>query len=227
MLPARMRVFALSLFILAAVAFARPARAQDPVPRIGPFVIDLHGTFPRFPEDQLVADSRGMSLAELPGTGLGVQIGIHVYPVRWKAITIGLGGEYASGRARQTPPDGATDLRATEERFTSIAPQISLNFGNGHGWSYISGGLGNATWSIVPAGQDGYPPDSEKLKTVNYGFGARWFAKSHLAFSFDVRFYAMNPGTGGIVQGMDGAPVPVPGTPRTTLMILGAGVSVK
>jgi hypothetical protein len=219
---ARMRAFALSLFILAAVSFARPARAQDPPPRIGPFVIDLHGTFPRFPEDQFVADSRGMSLAELPGTGLGVQVGIHVYPVRWKAITIGLGGEYASGRARQTPPDGVTTLRPAEERFTSLAPQISFNFGNGHGWSYISGGLGTATWSIVPQGQDGYPPDSEKLKTVNYGFGARWFAKSHVAFSLDVRFYAMNPGAGGEVQG-----TPFPGTPRTTLLIFGAGISVK
>ncbi len=227
MLLARMRVFALSLFILGAVALARPARAQDPPPRIGPFVIDLHGTFPRFPEDQLVADSRGMSLAELPGTGLGVQVGVHVYPVRWKAITIGLGGEYASGRARQTPVAGATMLRSAEERFTSLAPQFSLNFGNGHGWSYISGGLGNSTWSIVPEGQDGYAPDSEKLKTVNYGFGARWFARSHLAFSFDVRFYAMNPGTGGTVQGMDGTTVPLPGTPRTTLLILSAGVSVK
>jgi hypothetical protein len=222
MLLARMRVFALSLFILAAVSFAGPARAQDPPPRIGPFVIDLHGTLPRFPEDQLVADSRRMSLAELPGSGLGVQVGIHVYPIRWKAITIGLGGEYASGRARQTPAEGATNLHSADERFTSLAPQLSLNFGNGHGWSYISGGLGNATWSIVPQGQDGYPPDSETLKTVNYGFGARWFAKSHVAFSFDVRFYVMNPGIGGEVQG-----TPLPGTPRTTLLIFGAGVSVK
>jgi hypothetical protein len=221
MLLARMRALALSLFILAAGAFARPARAQDPPPRIGPFVIDLHGTFPRFPDDQLVADSRGMKLAELPGTGLGVQVGIHVYPIRWKAITIGLGGEYASGRARQTPSEGTT-LRSAEERFTSLAPQLSLNFGNGHGWSYISGGLGNSTWAIVPEGQDGYPPDSETLKTVNYGFGARWFARSHVAFSLDVRFYAINPGLAGQI----GTTV-LPQSPRTTLLILGAGVSVK
>ena len=222
MLLARMRVFALSLFILAAVSLARPARAQDPPPRIGPFVVDLHGTFPRFPEDQLVADSRNMWLAELPGTGLGVQIGLHVYPVRWKAITIGLGGEYAASRARQTPAAGVTNVRAAEERFTSLAPQLSLNFGNGHGWSYISGGLGTATWSLVPEGQDGYPPDSDKRKTVNYGFGARWFARSHLAFSFDVRFYAINPGSAGQI-----GTILLPQSPRTTLMIIGAGISVK
>ena len=37
--------------------------------------------------------------------------------------------------------------------------------------------------------------DEEPLKTINYGGGARWFTKTHLAFSFDVRFYAINPGT--------------------------------
>ena len=42
--------------------------------------------------------------------------------------------------------------------------------------------------------------------------------KSHLAFSFDVRFYAINPGTEYIG---------LPGSPRTTLTIIGAGVSVK
>ena len=35
---------------------------------------------------------------------------------------------------------------------------------------------------------------SARLKTINYGGGARWFAKAHVAFSFDVRFYAINPG---------------------------------
>ena len=39
-----------------------------------------------------------------------------------------------------------------------------------------------------------YPPDDEPLNTINYGGGARWFIKPHVAFSFDVRFYAINPG---------------------------------
>ena len=218
MLLARMRVFALSLSILAAIACAPPARAQDPPPRIGPFVVDLHGTFPKFPEEPLLADSRGMTLAELPGAGLGLQVGIHVYPVRWKAITLGLGGEYASTRARQAPGDGVIGVRAAEERFSSLTPQISFNFGTGRGWSYFSGGVGNSKWSIVPQGQDGYPPDTDSVKTINYGGGARWFARSHLAFSIDVRFYAMNPGPSGFA---------FPQRPRTTLMIVGAGLSVK
>ena len=48
--------------------------------------------------------------------------------------------------------------------------------------------------------------------------GGRWFAKKHVAFSFDVRFYAINPGppNGRFV-----------GSPRTTLLVIGGGVSVK
>lgn len=213
----RMRAVAVSLVLLAMLA-PRPARAQDPPPRIGPFVLDLHATVPRFPDDPLLGDSRGLALAELPGSGLGVQVGIHVYPLRWRAITFGIGGEVTLGQARETPPNESQYIRATEERFASIAPQISFNFGTGNGWSYISGGIGQSVWSLIPDGQDAYPSDTGRVKTINYGGGARWFMKRHVGFSFDVRLYAINPG----------APVfGFPGSPRTTLMVIGAGVSVK
>ena len=70
----------------------------------------------------------------------------------------------------------------------------------------------------MPKGQEGFAPDSDRLRTFNYGGGARWFMKSHLAFSFDVRLYSINPGAPyfGFL-----------GTPRTLLMIIGAGVSLK
>jgi hypothetical protein len=218
-----MRFLVVSLVVLK-VSAASPARAQDPPPRIPFYVIDLHATVPRFPsDDPALADSRGMLLAELPGSGLGVQVGLHLYPLRWRAVTFGLGGELTAGRSRQTPDAGTTTtggtlLRPSEERFFSISPQISFNFGTGHGWSYISGGLGQSRWAIVPEGQDGFPPDSEPLKTINYGGGARWFMKRHLAFSFDVRFYAISPGTdyAGFL-----------GSPRTTLTVIGAGISLK
>jgi len=213
----RMCAVAVPLVILAFLA-PGSARAQDPPPRIGPFVLDLHATVPRFKGDPLLGDSRGLALAELPGSGLGVQVGLHVYPLRWRAMTFGIGGEVTIGRARETPPDGSLFLRATEERFTSIAPQVSFNFGAGNGWSYLSGGIGQSVWSLIPAGRDAYPSDTERLKTINYGGGARWFMKRHVGFSFDVRFYAINPG------------MPVfgfPGSPRTTLMVIGAGVSVR
>src|SRR5437867_10228304 len=85
------------------LAVASPAAAQEPPPRIGPFVVDLHGTVPRFPDDQNLADSRAMLAAELPGRGFGIQFGATVYPLRLKAVTFGLGGELATSRARHKP----------------------------------------------------------------------------------------------------------------------------
>ena len=81
-----------------------------------------------------------------------------------------------------------------------------------------SGGLGQSTWSVIPAGRAPLPSDLARLKTINYGGGARWFSKTHVAFSFDVRFYAINPGP---------ASIDFPGSPRTTMLVIGAGVSLK
>jgi len=215
----RMRAPVFACASLIVLLAANRALAQDPPPRIGPFVVDLHATVPRFPQDVQLAESRAMTLAELPGNGLGVLVGVHVYPLRWRAVTFGLGGEFATGRARQTPAAAQTILRPATERLTTITPQLSFNFGTGNGWSYISGGLGRSTWAVTPQGQEGFAADSEQLKTISYGGGARWFMKTHLAFSFDARFYAINPGT-PFVAG-------VLGSPRTTLIVIGAGVSVR
>ena len=207
------------VLVLATLAAASPVFAQEPPPKIGPYVVDLHLTVPRFPSDDAnLALSRGMQLGELPGAGIGVQLGAHVYPLRWKVITFGIGGEVASAHASQTPLDPTSGLRASTETFKTLDGDLSFNFGTGNGWSYISGGLGQSTRSLVPAGEAPLPSDSERLRTVHYGAGARWFAKKHLAFSFDIRWYQMDPGTP--VLGF-------PGTPRTTLMIMGAGVSVR
>jgi hypothetical protein len=211
------RVLSVLLLLLAAAA---PVQAQDPPPRIPLFVVDFHATAPGFPsESQPLAESRGLKPAELPGRGLGLQAGLHLYPLRYRGITFGIGGEVATSRATQTPPSGTTvTLRPTEEHFRSIAPQISFNFGNGHGWSYLSGGLGQSNWQLKLQGAENSAADVEPLKTINYGGGARWFIKPHLAFSFDVRFYAINPGAPE--EGR-------PGSPRTTLLAIGAGISVK
>jgi hypothetical protein len=209
------------MLVLALCALARPTCAQDPPPKIGPFVIDLQGTAPGFPsDDQQLADSRGVLLQELPGRGFGLHAGAHVYVLRWKAVTFGLGADLTMSRSHQKPPQITETVfgRPVTERFTHLAPQLSFNFGDGDGWSYLSGGIGTATWSLVPDGEPPQAPDSERLQTINYGGGGRWFIKRHLAFSFDVRFYAVNPTT------------PLPGRPngpRTTLLSMGAGISVK
>jgi hypothetical protein len=200
---------------------AVPARAQDPPPRIPVVVIDVHGTFPRFPKDPLLADSRGITAAEMPGMGRGVQAGVHLRVVKMKAITLGVGGQAMIGRSKQTPPPEQQDeLQAVTETFRTISAQLSLNFGTGNGWSYVSGGLGRSQWSIVPEGLDPLPGDEEVLRTFNYGGGARWFPKTHLAFSFDVRFHAVDP---GVVSSLPGRPP----SPRTRFLVLAAGISLK
>jgi hypothetical protein len=213
----------------AAVCLAcRPAAAQEPPPAIPHFVVDLHGVFPSFPVNQALADSRGLGasgLSELPGRAFGGDFAVHLYPFRWKAITFGIGARVMGARATnepQTVPDQSTTLVAVTEKLTSIGPELSFNFGTGAGWSYLSGGISASRWSIIPKLPDGtdappQPPDEERLKTITYGGGARWFAKPHLAFSFDVRFYAINPSTTG----------DLPPSPRTTLLVIGAGVSIK
>ena len=198
------------------------ADAQEPAPpRIGPFVVDVQGTFPQFPTDlPQLADSRGLTLDELPGLGVGVNVGAHLYFLKWRAITFGVGGQLTLGRSHMgaSSPPGLPLTRAVTERFRSAAPQLSFNFGTGNGWSYLSGGIGRSVLSIHPDDQEPGTADLESLKTINYGGGARWFAKKHLAFSLDVRFYAIDPGTPVGSRG---------GGPRMTLMIIGVGASIK
>ena len=214
-----MRHLALLILFITAVGTAR-ANAQDPPPPIGPFVVDVHASIPMFPTDsQPLADSRGVqNLASLPGRGFGGQVGAHYYFLHWKAITFGVGGEVMVARATSTPVGGSVGLIPMEERLVSASPQLSFNFGTGHGWSYISGGIGRSVWSLHETGLEPSAADVESLQTVNYGAGARWFIKKHLAFSLDVRFYQVHAGT----------PIdPLPGSPRTTLMIVAAGISLK
>ena len=96
------------------------------------------------------------------------------------------------------------------------APQLSFNFGGRNGWSYISGGPGTARLSLFPLNQD--QPTQRRTNTLNYGGGARWFVREHLAFSLDLRFYAMSPLAATETE---------PGSPRMTVMVLSIGASFK
>jgi len=203
----------------AVLLVSQAARAQGPPPPLPRFVADLHGVVPVFPNDaQQLADSRGLFVTELPGAGIGGRVGAHVYLFKIMAVTIGVGGEAMLGRSSSAPAEGTTGLLAVDERLTSLGSQLSMNFGTGRGWSYLSGGIGRSKWSLHPAGAAETSADTESLPTMNYGGGARWFAKKHLAFSFDVRLYEIQPGTAGAGR---------PGSPRTRLLVVGAGVSFK
>jgi hypothetical protein len=223
--PMSLRVAFVIMILLAANPPA--ARAQELPPRIPLFVVDLHGAFARLPGDnQALADSRGIALGELPGPAFGADLALHVYPLRFRTITFGIGGQVIFARKHTTGlvAAGQTLLKPVTERFVSGAPQISFNFGNGTGWSYISGGIGQSVWQIIPDGADTLTSDTDRIKTINYGGGARWFMKKHLAFSFDVRIYAMNPGAPA-VQATTGTTFPA--TPRTAVMVIGVGASIK
>jgi len=223
------RLFVACLVVVLA-SCSSPAAAQDPPPPIPWFVVDAHATVPKFSSDDTeLAASRGMVAAELPGSGIGAQIGLHLYLLHTRVVTFGVGGELAYGRSSNTPPAGSTQsdlttpLRPAEETFLSLAPQVSLNFGNGSGWSYLSAGLGGTTLSLVPQGAADNSSNSDRLKTFDYGGGARWFIKPRLAFSFDVRFYVISPGFPGISS--TGTIYPAP--PRQRLLVIGAGISMK
>lgn len=216
------RLLAVCASLLVSSLWISPAAAQAPPPRIGPWVFDFHATVPRFPKEKALADSRGLTETELPGRGFGLQLGAHFYPWSWKAVTFGLGVEMARARAHRDPvlidsTTGAMSRPVTSD-FTQLSPQLSLNFGSGNGWSYLSAGLAPGTWSIVPDGAAPAPPDVERVQVFNYGGGARWFNYRHLAFSLDVRFYGIDPTTA--VPGY-------PASPRTRMLVIGAGISLK
>ena len=211
-----------SAFIVLA---SHAAFAQEPPPPLPRFVVDLQGLVPVFPNDAAhlagsrpADQSRPLSVSELPGAGRGGRAAAHVYLFKYRAITLGIGGEVSLGSSSSTPSDPSSGLLPVDERLVGMAPQVSFNFGTGHGWSYLSGGLGRSRWSLHPAGAANTAADTESLPTANYGGGARWFAKKHLAFSLDVRLYEIQPGSSFAGR---------PGSPRTRLFVFGAGISLK
>jgi hypothetical protein len=213
---------AFCMLLATALALTAPLRAgaQEPPPPLPHVVLDIRGSVPKFTTEPQLAESRGLLASELPSRGFGGDLGLHLYLFKWKALTVGIGGQVTLTRGVSSPANGATTvgLRSVTERFSSITPQLSFNFGHGNGWSYISGGIGPAQRTLVPAGGAISVIDEERLRTVNYGGGARWFIKSHLAFTFDVRFHQIDPGT---------PQLGFAGSPRSTLLVMGGGVSIK
>ena len=216
----------LTLLVLIAtftIAWPLAALAQETQPEdlpIGRYVADVRFSFPKFKQDPNVATSIGVATENLPTRGLGLVVGAHWYPFRLGIVTFGVGGELSKasrGRTTNTGTDAAPVEVGVNTRFSAVSPQISFNFGARDGWSYISGGIG---WSTCTTENVDHPlPDPESsTKTINYGGGARWFAKKHLAFNFDVRFYAVNPQLATATR---------PGFPRMTLVALCGGISVR
>lgn len=215
-----------ALLLGALLMLPAPGLAQDPAPPlplpdepIGPFVVDARAVLARFKALPVVAAELGVEADDLPTRGLGLVVGGHFYPLRSRGWALGVGGELLlTARGSRTiaavaedGPDGPTVL----SRMTAVSPQVSLNFGRREGYSYVSGGLGWATFTTElqdsPVGEAATRP-----RTINYGGGARWFTKKHLAFTLDLRFYAVRPQEPTTDR---------PGLPRMTVMVFSAGIA--
>jgi hypothetical protein len=167
----------------------------------------------------------------VPSRGYGVDAGGHLYLLQLGPARVGIGATWLRARGTASP-GGARASASTpaitpdvQTLLTAVGSQLSLNFGSRAGWSYLSAGVGRAQLStrassfadeddddeIMPARR----VDHDSRSAINFGGGARWFAKPRLAFSFDVRFHMIGAGGGE-------AP-----TPGTTLLAASAGVSLR
>ena len=209
---------------------AAPAAAQLPAPDPpGPYVIDVRGTTGGFPGNAAFFPP-APSGTIVPSRGFGFDIGGHVYLFRLGGSRVGVGANilrvaHTTSPAPPVVPAGSTappparTIPDVEATLSTIAPQVSFNFGSADGWSYLSAGMGiaeiqTATSGIVAAGS----VDSGSLSSINVGGGARWFRNRHLAVGFDVRFH--------LVAG-EARPAPLRSTPRTTLVFASAGISLR
>ncbi|HEX9365463.1 MAG TPA: hypothetical protein VF921_02490 [Vicinamibacterales bacterium] len=211
--------------LVVSLAIAVPAAAQQKEP-IGRFAADLRGIFVRHKAEPSVATELGVTPVNLPARSFGLAAGAHVYPWRGNKITLGFGGAFVLGRGSRTldildangkPTVPPTKTPTVRRHFTSIAPEISLNFGHRNGWSYISGGMFGRS-KLYTDRVDAPATNAPQRKTLTYGGGARWFTSEHLAFSVDFHWYSIaeQPAAAGLVF-----------QPRTTLLVLSGGISFK
>jgi hypothetical protein len=196
--------------------------------RIGPWVADLRITSAALPGEPGWTPAV-TTATEPPTRSFGFELGAHVNVLRFRAVALGVGATWLVARGTSTPPPTTTPpstmpavqtIPAVTTRVTSLAPQISLNFGHSLGWSYVSAGLGRskAESEATLAGTTFTPRDSDWVKTLNYGGGARWFITDHVGVGFDVRWHKLS---------LVAATATHPGAPRASLLMAGAGVVVK
>lgn len=207
------------LVLVAWLAGAGLAAAQVQSTRVGPFAVDVHGVMAAYGPTEEQAAILGYNKGDLPSTGFGFDVGAHWYPVRFGPVTLGVGGNYvwSSGSSNPTDENGEPTGRAADTRLKAMAAQVSLNFGGEGGWSYVSGGVGVSTFTIATEAMPA-PENPASRTTINFGGGARWFLRRHVAFSLDLRFYRLPAATSETFD---------PAAGPTTRVVFGAGVSFR
>ena len=176
-----------------------PAAAQGPDPVAG-YVIDVRGATSGLPKETAFFPTIPLE-SIVPARGFGFDVGGHVYLFTLGPSRMGIGANYV--RVRGTAPG----IVAT---VSTLAPQLSFNFGSRQGWSYLSAGAGPARVTTTVDDTAGSLTSTvDGLTAVNYGGGARWFLRQHIAAGFDVRFYRIS------------------GPPKTSFFSASVGFSVR
>jgi hypothetical protein len=218
------RVLVLATAWLAAASTSL-AQQREPIAR---FVVDVRGA------------SAGLPTAEgwtpvvpagtvAPSRSLGFEAGAHLHILRFRGGALGLGATWLMARGTISGPEIPAGVAAPlplipdlTTRLSSVAPQLSLNFGHSLGWSYLSAGLGQTkVESEAVSGSSAIsftPRNSGWVKTLNYGGGARWFLTDHLGVGFDLRWHKLS---------LIGATATSPGAPRASLVTAGVGIALK
>ncbi len=212
---------------IAALFFSTASFAQSSSSP-GPYVIDLHGVMSGLPSGSAFHPVLPVNTL-VPRRGFGLGVAAHVYLVKLGPARLGAGVEIARARgtamtpatttstittattsssATATPALSAAAPIDTATTVTLVTPQVSFNFGARDGWSYLSGGYGSAQIHGAASGQLTVPAtgaatlirDEGRAAAVNYGGGARWFIREHIAVGFDLRFHRIaavgtQPGT--------------------------------
>jgi len=214
----------LLVVLLACVPVA--AQTGERLPR---FAVDLHPATVGLPQAEgwvpvVPADT------QLPGRGWGAAVGATVYPFRLGIVTFGVGASLTTAKGKSellTIVAGSAATATTRVTpivrtgITNLAPQVSINFGQKFGWSYLSAGLGSTK---VTSGADavGTTPAIEVAESwnsaLNFGGGAKWFMKPHLGASFDVRFTKL---------GSRAATETLPAAKRTQMVTISVGISIQ
>jgi len=177
----------------------------------------VRGGFASLGEDTTTAADLGVATEDLPGRTKTIVIGANIYLFRQGGFKLGLGAEAIRGVAsgRHLDAAGKETGPVIRRRLEGVSGQISLNFGKGKGWSYLTVGGGPMKFESY---LDEAKPTRAGTTTLNYGGGARWSFKSHLALNVDLRLYLTRPET---------ATFDAAGRVRKRIALLSAGISVK
>jgi hypothetical protein len=188
--------------------------AAEPMPWV---VADVRVGWPGIGNDEITANAIGRVATDMPGRALAAGVGIHAYPLRRGRWKLGVGAELLQGRGRyqKENSDGKPVGSEINRTLNSVSVQVSLNFGRGQGWSYVTTGTGPFAFETF---LDDGPGDDDGGNTINFGGGARWFKWKHAGFTADMRFY--------LTRASDGTTLVAPrGSQR--IVVLSVGLSVK